>query len=80
MRNEVLKLAHDSILAGILGVRKMKQKVLNEFGWPGLDRDVRKYCRSCSVCQKTVPKGRVSTLPLGKMPIIDTPFHDLPFT
>ena len=74
MRNEVLKLAHDSILAGHLGVRKMKQKFLNEFWWPGLDRDVRKYCRSCSVCQKTVPKGRVSTLPLGKMPIIDTPF------
>ena len=74
MRNEVLKLAHDSILAGHLGVRKMKQKVLSEFWWPGLDRDIRKYCRSCSVCQKTVPKGRLGPLPLGKMPIIDTPF------
>ena len=26
------------------------------------------------MCQKTVAKDRVSSLPLGKMPIIDTPF------
>lgn len=73
-RQAVLRLAHDSILAGHLGVRKTKEKVLSEFWWPGLEKDIRSYCRSCDVCQKTVAKGRVSALPLGKMPVIDRPF------
>jgi len=33
-----------------------------------------RYCRSCDICQRTVTKGRVSKLPLGKMALIDLPF------
>ena len=73
-RLAVLRLAHDAILSGHMGVRKTKGKILTSFWWPGVDKDVRNYCRSCDVCQKTVAKGRVSMLPLGKMPVIDTPF------
>ena len=73
-RLAVLRLAHDAILSGHMGVRKTKGKILTSFWWPGVDKDVRNYCRSCDICQKTVAKGRVSMLPLGKMPVIDTPF------
>ena len=73
-RSAVLKLAHDAILSGHMGVRKSKEKFLSSFWWPCVDRDVRNYCRSCDVCQKTVSKGRESMLPLGKMPVIETPF------
>ena len=33
-----------------------------------------RFCRSCDICQRTIAKGRVPSVPLGKMPIIDTPF------
>jgi len=35
---------------------------------------VTRFCRSCDICQMTIVKGRVPSAPLGKMPIIDTPF------
>ena len=31
-------------------------------------------CRSCDVCQRTVKRGSVRKVPLGSMPLIDTPF------
>ena len=73
-RKVVLNLAHATLLSGHLGVRKTREKVLCSFWWPCLEKDIKQFCRSCDVCQKTVAKGRVSSLPLGKMPIIDTPF------
>lgn len=36
--------------------------------------DVRRFCQSCDICQKVVPKGKVGKVPLGSMPLIDTPF------
>ena len=33
------------------------------------------YCRSCDVCQGTVQKGRIASVPLVPMPLIDTPFQ-----
>lgn len=74
MRTQVMKLAHDTILAGHLGVRKMTDKILSEFYWPGVKSDIVRYCRSCDLCQKTYPRGKVSKLPIGTMPLIETPF------
>ncbi|XP_033752174.1 uncharacterized protein LOC117335982 [Pecten maximus] len=73
-RQAVLKLAHDSIMAGHQGAKRTTNRVLTEFFWPGLQSDVVRYCRSCDVCQRTVPKGRITKAPLGSMPLIDTPF------
>ena len=75
MREHVLKLAHDSILGGHLGVRKMLTKVLSEFYWPKVQSDISKYCRSCDLCQKTFAKGKVTKVPIGSLPLIDTPFE-----
>jgi len=35
---------------------------------------VTRFCTSCDICQKTIAKGSVPSVPFGKMPIIDTPF------
>ena len=74
IRDHVLRLAHDSIFGGHQGIRKTKAKVLLDFYWPGVQADVARYCRSCDICQKTYPKGRVPKIPIGEMPLIDTPF------
>ena len=39
-----------------------------------MHNDISGFCQSCDVCQKTVYKGTVARAPLGKMPLIDTPF------
>ena len=39
-----------------------------------MQADVARHCRSCDICQKTFPKGKVPKIPIGEMPLIDTPF------
>ena len=39
-RSAVFKLGHDSVLSGHMGVRRTKVKILSEFWWPGLDKDI----------------------------------------
>ncbi|XP_033758666.1 uncharacterized protein LOC117340982 [Pecten maximus] len=73
-RETVLNLGHNSVMAGHLGIAKTTNRVLAEFFWPGCRSDIRRYCRSCDVCQRTVHKGSVRKVPLGDMPIIDKPF------
>ena len=73
-RNDVMKVAHDTIMAGHQGVKKTYERVCAKFYWPGIHKDVTLYCRSCDICQRTLPKGKVPFAPLGKMPMIDIPF------
>ena len=69
-----MKIAHESVMSGHLGIRKTRDRILNDFWWPGIPSDVTRFCRSCDVCQKTVPKGTVPRVPLQRMPVIDTLF------
>ena len=73
-REKVLRLAHETLLAGHLGIKKTLDRVVSEFFWPGVCGDVARFCKSCDICQRTIQKGRVTKVPLGKMPLIDTPF------
>ncbi|KAJ8050768.1 hypothetical protein HOLleu_04093 [Holothuria leucospilota] len=73
-REIVLRLAHDSPMAGHMKTKKTLDRVLTSFYWPGIHGDVNRYSKSCDVCQKTISKGLVQKVPLGTMPLIDTPF------
>lgn len=70
----VLRLAHETLMAGHLGIKKTLDRVVSEFYWPGVCGDVARFCKSCDICQRTIQKGRVTKVPLGKLPLIDTPF------
>ena len=70
-----MRVAHDSIMAGHQGTGKTYARISSQFYWPGIEQDVTRYCRSCDICQRTLPKGRVPVAPLGKLPLIDTPFR-----
>ena len=74
-RNEVIKLAHENILAGHMGINKTVDRVRSQFYWPGVHDDISRYVKSCDQCQRTVPKGRIPKAPLDKMPVIKTPFY-----
>ena len=75
LRRHVLTLAHESILGGHLGAKKTTERISAHFYWPGVHADTRRYCRSCDGCQRSLPKGKVSRVPLGTTPLIDEPFR-----
>lgn len=74
LRDQVLKTAHYTAMAGHLGQRKTRERVWQEFFWSGMLGDIRRYVASCDIYQRTIHKGRVRKTTLGRMPIIDTPF------
>lgn len=74
-RVTILKLSHECLLAGHLGIKKTSDRILSCFYWPGVTTDIKRWCKSCDVCQRTVPKGRVTKIPLGKMPLMNFPFE-----
>ena len=74
LRQQVMNVAHSSILGGHLGVKKTTDKITSNFYWPGIHSDITRFCQSCDICQRTVAKGNVSKVPIEKMPLIDTPF------
>ena len=44
---DILGIAHETPLAGRMGVNKTFQKILDQFYWPNLRKDVVGYCKSC---------------------------------
>lgn len=75
-RDEVLGLAHDHHFAGHLGVNKTLDRILRHFFWPGIKRDVAKYCRTCHVCQITgKPNQVIPPAPLQPIPVSSEPFE-----
>jgi transposase InsO family protein len=61
-------------MSGHPGINKTSDRLLQNFCFPGITAEITRYCKSCDICQRTVEKGRVPKVPLGHMPIIDTPF------
>jgi len=74
-RQQIITLAHESIVGGHLGSKKTLDRITSSFHWPGVSRDVTKFCASCDICQKTVPRGSVTKVPLGRMPVMEEPFQ-----
>ncbi|KAL8562823.1 hypothetical protein ACOMHN_004515 [Nucella lapillus] len=74
LRDTVMKLAHDTPFSGHLGGKRTRERLWRDFYWPGVVRDVRKYCASCDVCQRTTPKGYNRRVPMGQVPIVEVEF------
>ena len=74
-RQEIIKLAHDTPMAGHLGVKKTSFKILQHFYWPGLNKDVSEFCKSCHECQIIgKPNQKIPPAPLLPIPAFEEPF------
>ena len=74
-RQDVLSMAHETALAGHLGINKTYQRVLNHFYWPKRCRDVVGFCNSCHVCQLVgKPNQKIQRAPLVPIPAFEEPF------
>lgn len=74
LRQKVLALGHDTIMAGHMGCAKTIKRILNYFFWPGLSADAKRFCTSCDICQKVVSSRKPLKSPLYPLPIIKEPF------
>lgn len=75
LHGQVLALAHETLMSGHQGMKRTIDRVLGAFYWPGVQEAVKRYVRSCNTCERTYPKNKVGKAPLGRMPLIDTPFE-----
>jgi len=69
-----MTIAHAGIMSGHQRVHRTQKRITAIFWWRGMTEDVTRFCHFRDVCQRTIRKGRVSKVPPGKMPVIDTPF------
>ena len=74
LRGEVMKIAHEGLLAGHMGIANTFGKVSSQFYWPRYSQDIEEYVKSCHQCQMSCYKGKIGKAPLQKMPLISTPF------
>lgn len=73
IRLEVLRLCHDSLLAGHFGIEKTMNLVMRSYWWPTFRKDVKLYVSSCQMCGRTktitqLPAGLLKPLPIPKRP------------
>ena len=73
-RGIILQNAHESALAGHRSVRKTKHIITSEFFWPKMNKDITEYVKTCPICQKARPPGKIKPIELGYMQIIGAPF------
>ena len=61
LTHSVMNLAHESRkVVNHRGRKETISKVLDEFYWPGVCREVAQFCRSCAICQRTTHNIKVA--------------------
>ena len=74
LRKHIMEVTHESLISTHLGIRKTRDRILNDFWWPEIQNDVTRFCRLFDVLQKTVPIDTVPRVSLQRMHAIETPF------
>ena len=66
-RELVMQLAHESILTRHLSVTSSVHKVLSEYNWPGIYRDVNRFVQACEVCNdSSLHQGKINKSSLNR--------------
>ena len=74
LRAKILEMAHDIPAAGHLGMHKTRSRLWPHFYWPGINKQVITYCRSCEICQKLGKGGKTPKASLVEVPIVTEPW------
>ena len=62
LTHSVMDLAHESRkVVNHRGRKETISKVLDEFYWPGVCREVTQFCKSCATCQRTTQNIKVAS-------------------
>ena len=77
-RSEVMSAGHRGLVGGHFSHNRMVTHLKQSFTWPGLDRDVRKFCATCPECQMA-GKPLLPRVPMVETTIISVPYHRMAF-
>lgn len=59
-----------------MGINKTSDKILQNFFWPGLRKDVSNFIKTCDICQRAgKPNEKIPPAPLKPIPVVDQPFE-----
>ena len=73
-RPEVLRLAHEAPMAGHVGIRRTRSRIMAHFWWPRLYKDTTQFCRTCHVCQVVgKPQSVVKPESFVPIPVFEEP-------
>ena len=69
LTHSVMNLAHESRkVVNHVGRKETISKVLDEFYWPGVCREVTQFCRYCAICQRTTQNIKVASTHFCSVP------------
>jgi len=76
-RDNVLRLAHESVFGGHLGERKTRERIRLSFYWPELRKSVMRHVQSCCSCQLRSRPVTMDRVPITPVTRADVPFQVL---
>ena len=72
-RFTIMANAHYHAMSGHLGVHKTRERILEQFYWPNIFKEVREFVASCQVCQLAARMpGR--NVPMKTQPVLSETF------
>ena len=64
LRDKILELGHE----GHPGIVLMKQRLRSKVWWPGIDKDIEKFCKACYGCQLVTQYDKPEPMSRREMP------------
>ncbi|XP_071551747.1 uncharacterized protein [Panulirus ornatus] len=77
IRQPLMEIAHEGF-SGHLGIKKTYLKLLSDFYWPGMKKDIVSFINSCLTCQIVgKPNQSIPPYPLQPIPVPSEPFQKI---
>jgi len=73
MKQDILAEAHGGQFTGHDGIYKTRERILQCYYWPGMDRDINDFIKSCVKCQQRVKNNKTNNTLLQPLPQCSTP-------
>ena len=75
LREQIIKMNHDSVVAGHPGQYKTHELITRDYWWPRIRADVRQYVAGCEICQRTKPHRTRPAAPLQPNEVAKRPWE-----
>ena len=76
-RERIIEKGHTDTFTAHLGITRTKQRIAQNFYWPGMEKQIKSYCQRCDTCQRQGTGNNKTKAKLCPLPIISTPFQRL---
>ncbi|GFU02676.1 hypothetical protein TNCV_535061 [Trichonephila clavipes] len=73
--DKVMKLAHESIFGGHMGIKKTKERIKYNFFWPNMSGEISEFIQTCKGCQLRKPEKIGDRAPITPIVRPELPFE-----